>query len=126
MDSKDFQKYMKQFENDVVAKGVISGILGKLQFVSIKKCKLATSNFAKSMGLEFDNPIPFAIDYYGLVKKSTGCQSAQRFEGMQELTVVYFAAIKINHINFLRRELLIDFVDFKEEVLRLRGFKKDK
>jgi len=121
---KDFQAYRDIFEQNVVAKGAIAGILGKMQLISTKPCRLAKSDFAKHMGLEFVHPIAIAIDYYGLTKRSTGCRSVIETNGMQELLIVYFASIKISHINFLKRDLLVDFVDFKEEVIRLRKFNK--
>lgn len=126
MNPADFTSYKLRFEMDVICKGVISGVLGKIQLVSIRPCKQAKTDFANYIGTEFIYPIPLAIDYYGLIRKSNACVKVPILDGMQELTVVYFASIKVNHINFLCRDLLVDFVDFKEDVIKLRRFNKDK
>lgn len=122
----DFTNYLNEFEQNVIIKGVLSGVLGRVQFVSMKNCKLSRTEFAKIMGLEFPCIRPIAIDYYGLIKKSSACSCITEEDGkiikMLEMPIVHFASIRIGHINLLYRSLLSDFADFKEEVIRLRGF----
>jgi len=79
--------------------------------------------------------LAFVVDYYGLMKKSAGfsvqLEEAQRFfRGKQikslQALVVHFAAIRLEVIAELAPTLVIDFPVFKQTVLTVRGFSKER
>jgi len=128
----DFYEYLEFFESQLVANGVKCGEIGKEELVSVRSGRLAAQNFGIRLGQRINTETPFAIDYYGYLKKSDGFYSlvqslAKAHSGSQiksvVVPVVHFAALKIEHIMSLSADLVTDFYLFKQRVLQLRGFK---
>jgi len=126
-----FAEYMGRFEVQVIAKGIDVGCLGKKEIISVRDGKLAASPFARKMGRLVPHSAPFAVDYYGYVKKSNGLlayigETQREFSGAQikgiPAAVVHFAAIRVEKIAKLAPELVADFPRFKKEILDARGF----
>jgi hypothetical protein len=130
MDEKQLNEYLEDFENKVILPGLEQNLFGRKIKVQVKGGKLRNSDFGKFVGLEFKEKKPVAIDYYGLVKKSTGfARKLKQYEDLDvkaaRIPVVHFAAVKIEHITDLAPELLAGFAAFKKHLVKLRGFKKD-
>ncbi len=125
-----FLKYLREFEDAVVCQGVLHGLLGKKELACTRAGKLTKTFFGTMMGNVLASDDFLAVDYYGLLKKSSGFIDAlnNRDGGAQvrmvEATVVHFPSIKIEHIAALAPNLVQSFPAFKQEVLRLRGFGK--
>jgi hypothetical protein len=130
MDQNELKQYLKDFEDKVILPGLEQKLFGRQIKVQVKGGKLRNSDFGKFVGIEFSHANAVAIDYYGLVKKSTGF--GEKLKGYSDLDVkaaripvVHFAAVKIEHITDLAPELLAGFAAFKKHLVNLRGFKKD-
>lgn len=129
----DFRSYIELFEQEVVVTGIESGMLGKEESVPVRSGKLAITSFAKKIGPTVNSSIPFAVDYYGFFKKSKGFRKflqliAKNLLGKQvkevQIPLVHFAAIQIEDVVELAEspDIVTDFVNFKKELLTLRGF----
>lgn len=128
-----FEKYRDEFEKKVIATGITKGIFSSKEKVSVKGGKLSKTSFGKIMGTTVESKNIFAIDYYGLFKKSIGAirhifTEKRLLRGTQLkavfMVVVHFAAIRMEEVAAIAPELLTEFPAFKEEVLKRRGFKK--
>jgi hypothetical protein len=125
---KEFYAYMNLFEDLVVSRGVDLGILGALSKVSVRSGALSGQRFGRVMGKECNSDKLFAIDYYGLIKKSrgffalaSGVSPGQQVKSI-EVPLVYFAAIRIEQIAQIWPDLVSGFPRFKKLVLDSRGF----
>lgn len=126
---KSFQKYLELFERDVLITGLEKGRFGKTIKVATKECKLNNTEFGKFIGCILSYNEPMAIDYYGLVKKSSGMlEIIEGYRGIEIKTillpVVHFASVKNEDINALAPSLLQGFSSFKEYLIHLRGFNR--
>ena len=130
MDEKKLKEYLIDFESKVILPGLEQDLFGKKIKVQVKGGKLRASEFGKFVGIEFPYDDAVAIDYYGLVKKSTGfSKKLNSYSDLDvkaaRIPVVHFAAVKIEHITDLAPELLSGFAAFKKHLVKLRGFKKE-
>mgnify|MGYP001371855672 FL=1 len=128
----EFYEYLNLFELLIVENGVKCKEIGQEELVSVRNGKLATQNFGLRLGSNIASPVPFAIDYYGYMKKTDGFYSLVQAlatdhpEGQVKsvvIPVVHFAALKIEHVMKLSADLVADFYIFKQKLLQLRGFK---
>lgn len=126
----DFRKYLEKFESKVVVGGIEGGMFDKISMVPVRKGKLDKTTFGDTLGTQFEYDKPAAIDYYGLIKKSTGL--VDQVSSNHELQVravkapiVHFASIKIEWISDLAPDLVRDFPKFKKKIVSLRRFKKE-
>ncbi len=118
-------EYLKKFERKIVIPGYERGLFGKIQSVATRRGKLDKSNFSNVVRTNFKYGKPFAIDYYGLIKKSSGFLDISSLKRIPLKTsidapLVHFASIKIEHISRIDREMLIDFPRFKEAIVNAR------
>jgi hypothetical protein len=129
-----FTQYMAEFEATVLATAVARGQLGKRENLPVRPGKLAKTGFGALMGQSFGSPVPFAVDYYGHLKRSHALLQEidcvrEQLCGKQVKTitclVVHFASIRIEHIARLNPKLVGEFPQFKHEVLKSRGFKNN-
>lgn len=127
----NFALYRQMFENQVVAKGVLTGCLGANSKVSLRPGKLSVLHFGKLMGLVFDSQISCAIDYYGHVKKSSALLQQIEEIGrsmpyaqvkMVQVVLVHFSSIRIEKVARLAPDLVAEFPLFKKTILDARGF----
>lgn len=123
------KEYLRRFENDIVIAGVKKEvIIPKISRVPIGNGKLNNTEFGEFLGSNFEYDSKLVIDYYGLLKKSTGFN--ERWKVLEKEVdvkrlaspVVYFASIKIEHIVELDESLAVDFVGFKKYLVHLRQF----
>lgn len=131
---KDFKGYLSQFEHDVLENGVVYGVLGRISRIPVAKGRLAGTSFGRFMGPWIQSDALFAVDYYGLLKRSSGLyQEAMRLQKgllvgrqvkMMSAGVVHFASIKLDQMSRLAPHLLREFSEFKEIILKARGFQK--
>lgn len=131
---KDFKDYLSQFEHDVIENGIVSKVLGRLSRVPVAKGRLAGTTFGRFMGPWIQSDAFFAVDYYGLLKRSSGLYlEAMRLQKgllvgrqvkMMSAPVVHFASIKLDQMSRLAPHLLTGFSEFKEIILNARGFQK--
>lgn len=131
---KNFKRYLAQFEHDVVEQGIATGVLGGLSRVPVAKGRLANTPFGYFMGPWVQSDALFAVDYYGLLKRSSGLyQEAMRLQKglligrqvkMVSAPVVHFASIKLDQTSRLAPHLLTEFSEFKKTILKVRGFQK--
>lgn len=133
MDNEKFSQYLKKFEKKVLIAGMEQGILSATdRMVPIKPGRLNTTAFGQALGENFDYHEPLAFDYYGMLKKSSGFvglwrKYADRFEIKSALApVIHFASVKVEHINNLDPDLVLDFVAFKKKLVELRNFNNNK
>ena len=118
---QNFTEYLKEFERTIVLAGMKKGLFGKVRLIHPRPCKLSTTNFGKKMGAEVDASELMVMDYYGLLKPSTGLRVAfDRFP--IAVTCVVFSTIHLSHIKELNEALIPDFLTFKNEVLHERAF----
>ena len=124
----DYKKYLDSFEKQIVIVGVERKLFGKEGMAPLKECKLSSTQFGRFVGSRINCPIPMAIDYYGMIKKSSGLiDVVNNYHGLEIksilVKVAYFASIKNEHINELAPELLENYPLFKKFMIELRGFK---
>jgi len=118
---QNFTEYLKEFEQTIVLAGMKKGLFGKVRLIHPRPCKLAATNFGKKMGAEVDASELMVLDYYGLLKPSTGLRVAfDRFP--IAVICVAFSTVHLSHIKELNEVLIFDFLTFKNEVLRARAF----
>lgn len=122
------QNFMKTFEQKVVIPGLLNCKLGKLEEVSTQDGKLAKTNFGKTIGilLPYEGKDFIAINYYGHIKKSSTFYYTSRKAKIGTVRVVHFASLRIEYIAKATKELelIAGFAKFKEEILKIRGFKQ--
>ena len=137
MDSKQLKAYLKLFESEVLIPGIKIGNFSRKELIPVRRGRLSNTRYGRTVGILFESEIPFVIDYYGHLKRSSGFQSAVSqirkngsTEGRQikriESLIVHFASIKLDQINRLTKnpEILINYSTFKDSLLKLRGFRK--
>lgn len=129
---KDFAKYLRRFEVAVCEVGATQNVLGRDELVPVSSCRLEKTRFGRLMGWRIDSDFPFAINYYGYIKRSTGFfASFQAARAMAKeaqikslvVPVVNFASIKLEKMARLAPTLVVDFAAFKKAILDARGFK---
>jgi len=130
MNRAEFESYMTLFEREVVADGVTLRVLGRPELVPVRNGRLSRTMFGRVLGARVRSDEQFALDYYGLLKKSTGLiQQVETVTGMQikmiETTVVHFASIRIEAVASLAPNLVKEFPIFKGLVLQWRRFPKN-
>lgn len=128
---KDFAEYLARFEKEVCETGSRTGLVGRVENVSITACRLEKTKFGDHLGKRIESDVPFAINYYGYIKKSHGffvfvdglgkCVKGQQIKSIQ-VPVVNFASIKLEKMCKLAPALLVGFANFKKEILDTRGF----
>jgi hypothetical protein len=124
------KKYFQLFEAQVIVAGFEKEIIpGSVKLVPTRNSRLYRSPFGELLGNIFEHSQPFAIDYYGLTKKSTGFfDKCSEYKGVLvkglEVPVIYFASIKPDIIEICAPELLDEFVEQKHKLIALRDFSK--
>lgn len=124
------EKYLDLFEKNIVVAGVESeALIVKKVMVPVKDGKLDITPYGSFLGNEFNCDNILVIDYYGLLKKSTGFSDACLEYTEVEIrrlksNIIHFASIKIEDIVNLDKDLAVDFPGFKKYLVALRGFKK--
>lgn len=122
-------KYLGLFEENVIVKGVESGLLKDNKImVPIKDGGLDSTQFGRFIGNQFDYDEILVIDYYGLLKKSKGF--VDKYTSFKDLevkrlksNVIHFASVKIEDIARLDKSLMVDFPGFKKYIVDLRRFR---
>lgn len=127
MKVKDFRNYLHDFEEQVIIKGIEDGVFGKQMMISARRGKLESTKFGQLMGSHFEYTESMVIDYYGLIKKSTGfvvkINSVEEIEAKAaKAMIVHFASIKDAHIVKLAPDLILGFPPFKEYLIKVRNF----
>ena len=123
-------KYLELFEKNIVIAGIENEALAiKKVMIPIKGGKLDVTPYGAFLGSEFNYDNILVIDYYGLLKKSTGFANACLEYTEVEIrrlksNIIHFASIKIEDIVNLDKNLAVDFPGFKKYLVALRGFKK--
>jgi len=113
------EEYLKLFENNIIIKGVENKILKPNKaMIPVKNGKLDSSEFGRFLGNKFEYNKPLAIDYYGLLKKSTGfdeacCKYCEVEIIRMKTDIIHFASIKIEDMSELDKDLIVDFPAFK-------------
>ena len=127
MKIKQFRDYLCKFEEQVIVKGIEEGIFGKTMMISAKRGRLDSTKFGQLMGTQFSHSACMVIDYYGLIKKSTGF--VDKLNSIEDLEIkaaqaftVHFASIKDAHIVKLAPDLIVGFPPFKEYLIKVRNF----
>ena len=124
------EKYLELFEKNIVIPGVESGVLEVNDvMVPVKDGKLDDTPFGKFLGNSFEYKSVLSIDWYGLLKKSTGfrikCESYTDVEVKRLRSgIVHFASIKIEDIAKINKTMVTEFPGFKSYLVSLRAFKK--
>jgi len=125
----NIRSYRSKFERRVILPGVKLGLLGRVQEVSPKPCRLSSKPFGLLMGKEVDTDEVLVIDYYGLKKRSRGFNRiVSTLEGTQikfiTAKVIFFQSIRLEVIATLAPGLVRHFPWFKTEILHKRGLKR--
>jgi hypothetical protein len=132
LEEGSFQEYMTALESTVLEAVVSSGTAGKRDTLPVRPGKLSRTSFGKRVGTTFESSVSFAIDYYGMLKRSTALlQEIQwvrdQLSGRQvktvESLVIHFASIRIEHVARFNPHLIAGFPIFKKSILESRGFK---
>ena len=127
MKVKEFRNYLHVFEMQIIIKGIEGKTFGKEMMVSARRGKLDSTKCGLLMGSQFESAGPVVIDYYGLIKKSTGfvakLNSVEEIEAKAaRAVIVHFASIKDAHIVKLAPDLIVGFPPFKEYLIKVRNF----
>jgi len=126
-----FREYMRDFEILVVEQAVGHEVLGRVDMIPVRPGRLTHTRFGATMGRIIDSGVQFAVDYYGLLKRSSALQEeielvTKQLTGRQlkliECTVVHFASIRIEHVARFQLGLVSEFPLFKRAILKARGF----
>ena len=128
----ELRHLIESFESDLVP-----SLLDKapIEQVFFGTSRLAKTDFGKAVRGVIESPEVFAVDYYGLFKKSLGFEllmidAKQRaLELNQQVRfircpVVHFASITVEDVVRSWPAFLVRFPALKEQLLQLRGFKK--
>jgi hypothetical protein len=135
MIDSDLLKMVDHFEEQVIVNGVKSGRWDKTVDVPIKNCRLAATDFGKSMGLVVSTDLVLVVDYYGYLKKSKGflndvetLRKGDHDSKMYGSRIVYFASITIEDIAAICTNInvIASFPKLKNEILVKRGFWKNR
>lgn len=127
--------YMKALESQVMIpsyfykreNGIRIPTVNILHKTPYRNSKLLKTQFASFVGTIFDCDEILALNYYGLMKVSTGFLN--RIENLKEenilvrsivTPVVYFASVKMKDISKFSPNLLSDFADFKDMLIKMR------
>ena len=129
MNDNNFKEYLYAFEKSIMIPGVERDVFTKEGKVAVKECKLCNTPFGEFVGTVLEYNRPMAIDYYGLIKKSTGMMDIVNGYKNIEIKsiivpIIHFASIKHEHISSLSPELLSMFTEFKDHLVQLRGFRE--
>lgn len=132
MNNGRLQDYMQDFEATVLAQAILSGAVGRRETLPVRAGKLSKTGYGKVIGPKFDSDVSFAVDYYGLLKRSTALLKEiewlrDQLSGRQvktvECLVVHFASVRIEHVARYNQNLVAEFPMFKSELLAVRGFR---
>lgn len=124
---KEFRSYLHDFEEQVIIKGIEDKTFGKEMMISARRGKLDSTKFGQLLGSQFEYSKSVVVDYYGLMKKSTGfitkLNSVEEIEAKAAMAlVVHFSSVKDFHIVKLAPELMVGFPPFKEYLIKIRNF----
>jgi hypothetical protein len=114
LDDKFF-KYMQEFEKHLLN----TPTFWKTREISTKNCNKNLHKFGQILGRVFLTKKICCIDYYGFLKKSSALLQIKD----QKFVLVdfcYFQSIKIQDLS---PHLILYFPQFKDTVLKIRGFK---
>jgi len=118
--------YLTEFENNILIPMYENGNFKiKSEPVPLRVGKLHKTPFAGFIGKGFEYGSILSFNYYGLFKLSSGLIKIKPVPGMHIITapVIHFSSIKVEHIEFYQKELLLDFVSFKKFLVSLRWSK---
>lgn len=126
-----FSQYLKGFES-CIAHAVKSGRFGTVERMTTKPNIMQKQPFGIQMGDCIDSGIPFTMDYYGYLKHSNGqvaaiarAMSASPPARFIMAPIVHFPALRMQDIaEIMPAEQFRHFVDFKNDILEARGFKR--
>ena len=128
------EEYMTLFEKEVIIKGYEQGVFCKTpqeQIVPVDGGKLKDSKIGFFTGSAFEYRNLLAINYYGLFKMSSeihrAVDKAEKIFGKIKTImtpVVFYNAVKIEHVKDLAPDLLDYYPDFKRHLVELRWGKK--
>jgi hypothetical protein len=130
---KLFPHYIYVFETKFIPEGITKGVFNKHRLVSVRNGKLSRTPFGQFLGNCVHSDLPFALDYYGHIKKSNGLLSVINFKlnampGRQikkvESTIVHFASITIEDLSKVTSNsfIIAKFYEFKQTLLKKRGY----
>lgn len=130
---QQFPRYLSLFETVFIPMGIKRGVLGRNWLISIRPGKLSKTHYGQLLGDSINSEVPFAIDYYGHIKKSKGLiymtnEKLIALKGRQlkkvQSTIVHFAAIKIEDIAAITKDpfIITKFPAFKKVLLINRGY----
>lgn len=127
------KEYLDKLEKEVILKGQHDlFVTGHRKYVPVRRSSLMDTKFGKVLGEIIDTDAIIAFEIYGLMRKSWGFirhveKLRQENPGQQikslKCPLVYFSQIRYEDIARLAPHLMQDFPEFKERLLKLRGFK---
>jgi len=132
MGDRRLLEYMQEFEATVLASAIVIGTAGRRETLPVRPGKLSRTQFGNVVGDRFYSDVSFAVDYYGLLKRSTALLREidwlrEQLSGKQiktvECMVVHFASVRIEHVARYNLKLTAEFPLFKSALLLLRGFR---
>lgn len=132
---EEFKEYLAEFENKVIARGLVAGVLGEVKLIPIRQGRFSKSKFAKLLGSFILTDESVVVDYYGYLKKSYGFyvmvqEKVDQLEGRQvrlvDAPVIHFSRVKMEHLVELAPELVVKFPKFKKRILEAKDFPKRK
>ncbi len=117
-----WQSYLNSFEKTVMIPMYQAGIYNqRMELISSRSGKLQNTNFGLFIKRYFEYEDILALNYYGLVKLSTGLSHRNAFDSKRLIRspVIHFNSVKIEHIEKFNSDLLPDFVKFKQRLVKL-------
>lgn len=129
-DLRRFAIYLTKFETRVVIAGILARRFTSRDGVVIRRSlRLDKSPLGRLVGNRFRWERPAAIEYFGVVKRSTGfvelaglVHEPLRRYGLCELYVpiVNFSSVTVEDVARFAPDLVEDFPAFKERMVRAR------
>lgn len=130
MELDRFQELVLNFEKNIIVEGIKRKRFSRKKKIPTKNCKLSNRDFGKQVGHTIDTDIVLVIDYYGYLKRSRGFfQRVKKDPSLKEVRsyIIYFASIKMEDVSAMTSSVavMLDFPRLKNEILILRGFRKN-
>lgn len=90
--------------------------------ISLYPGRLTPTTFGLFIQMMYDCEHILALNYYGLIKLSTGIlkENIDSRKMQTKAHMVHFNSLKIEHVEFFNSDLLNDFVKFKNFLVNLR------
>lgn len=122
----NYSEYLDKFETSI-SKSILANRNDEIVPIKNKSKNIIDNEFSKFIGDIFKSDKKIAINYYGYYKLSSEIidtieEIAKHFPNIKivKCPVIFFNSIKISDLKKVNRELVKDFYEFKDYIVKLR------